>query len=64
MDKFYFNIEYVVTMYGNTGSETKNTSTVGHCMAGKLCLIVQSFGWHFKPRSMLITHAFNLVHCG
>ena len=30
-------------------------------MAKDLYLIAQSFGWDFKPRSFLATHAFDLV---
>ena len=34
---------------------------VGHCVIPLDNLIAQSFGWDYKPRSILATHAFDLA---
>ena len=41
----------------------ESTISVGQCvipLARDLYLIAQSFGWDYKPRSILATHAFDL----
>ena len=42
----------------------ENMISVGHCvipLSKGFYLIAQSFRWDFNPRSILATHAFNLI---
>ena len=39
----------------------ENMISVGHSIIKDLYLIAQTFGWNFKPRSILATHAFDQV---